>query len=41
MSLFASARIRPFEKAFRYSTAERAANWLLSTITEPDALVVF
>lgn len=41
MSLFASAHIRPFEKTTHYSTAERTATRLLSTITQPDPLVVF
>lgn len=41
MSLFASARIQPFEKTTRYSSAERTANRLLSAITQPDPLVVF
>jgi hypothetical protein len=41
MSQLASARIQPFDKATRYSAAEKTANWLPSTITQPDALVVF
>jgi hypothetical protein len=41
MSQSASARIQPFEKPSRYSAAEKAASWLLSTITQPDPLVVF
>jgi hypothetical protein len=40
MSQFTSARIQPFDKPTRYSTAEKTPNWLLSTITQPDALVV-
>lgn len=41
MPQLASARIQPFEKATRYSAAERTAKWLRSTITQPDPLVVF
>jgi hypothetical protein len=41
MSQFASARIHRFEQHSRYSAAERTATWLLSTITQPDPLVVF
>jgi hypothetical protein len=40
MALLASARVKPFEKATRYSAAERTAKRLLSTITQPDPLVV-
>lgn len=41
MSQLASARIQPFEKASRYSAAERMANRLLSAITHPDPVAVF
>jgi hypothetical protein len=41
MSQLASARIHPFDKATRYSAVEKTANWLLSTITQPDPLAVF
>jgi hypothetical protein len=34
-------RLQPFEETGRYSSAERTATWLLSTITKPDPLVVF
>ena len=41
MSVFASARIQPFEKTARHSSAAHTPNWLLSTVTKPDPLVVF
>jgi hypothetical protein len=41
MSQSVSAPIHHFEKATRYSAAEKTANWLRSTITQPDPLVVF
>lgn len=41
MAQVASARIQTLEKPIRYSAAERTANWLLTTITQPDPLVVF
>ncbi len=41
MSQSASDRIQSFEKAIRYSAAERTAKRLLSTITQPDPLAVF
>jgi hypothetical protein len=41
MSQLASARIQPFEKAIPHSTAGLMVKWLLSTITQPDPLVVF
>jgi hypothetical protein len=41
MPQFASARIQPLEKAIRYSAAESSVQRLLSTITQPDPLVVF
>lgn len=41
MSQLASTHIQPFEKAIHYSAAGRKVKRLLSTITQPDPVVVF
>jgi hypothetical protein len=41
MSQLASARIQPFEKAIPHSTVGQTLRRLLSTITQPDPLIVF
>jgi hypothetical protein len=40
MSQFASNQAQTLPQAAEYSTAERAASWLLSTLTRPDVVVV-
>lgn len=40
MSQFAANRAEALPQAAAYPTAERAAGWLLSTITRPDVVVV-
>jgi len=40
MSQFASNRAQALPQAAHYPTVERSANWLLSTLTRPDVVVV-
>jgi hypothetical protein len=40
MSQFAANRAQALPQAAAYPTAERAASWLLSTLTRPDVVVV-
>jgi hypothetical protein len=40
MSQFASNRAQALPQAAHYSSAERTANWLLSTLARPDVFVV-
>jgi hypothetical protein len=40
MSQFVSSRAHALPQAAPYSTVERSANWLLSTLTRPDVIVV-
>lgn len=40
MSQFAAHRAEALSQVAAYPTAERAAGWLLSTITRPDVAVV-
>ena len=40
MPQFASNRAQTLPQAAEYSTVERAASWLVSTLTRPDVVVV-
>lgn len=40
MSQFAANRAQALPQAAAYPSAERAASWLLSTLTRPDVAVV-
>lgn len=40
MAHFASNRAHALPQAASYSTAERAANWLVATVTRPDVVVI-
>ena len=40
MSQFAANRAQALPQAAAYPTVERATNWLVSTITRPDVVVV-
>lgn len=40
MSQFAANRVQALPQAAAYPTADRAASWLLATLTRPDVVVV-